>query len=109
MIVRLGSTPYQQGLIHRDPRFFPEPERFDPERWNIDRRQICHAEGNSLCASIISTISYLLLFPSTTSYKYTLLKSPQDFLPPNGIHVGDSPEGVAVNLSRTMAIILYLL
>ena len=34
-----GSTVLMsQYLIHRDPRFFPEPERFDPERWNIDRR-----------------------------------------------------------------------
>ncbi len=34
-----GSTILMsQYLIHRDPRFFPEPERFDPERWNIDRR-----------------------------------------------------------------------
>ena len=34
-----GSTVLMsQYLIHRDPRFFPEPERFNPERWNIDRR-----------------------------------------------------------------------
>lgn len=34
-----GSTILMsQYLVHRDPRFFPEPERFNPERWNIDRR-----------------------------------------------------------------------
>jgi cytochrome P450 len=24
--------------MHRDPRFFPEPERFNPERWNSETR-----------------------------------------------------------------------
>jgi cytochrome P450 len=38
-IIPAGSTVLMsQYLIHRDPRFFPEPERFNPERWNIDRR-----------------------------------------------------------------------
>jgi cytochrome P450 len=26
-----------QWLTQRDPRFFPDPERFDPERWREDR------------------------------------------------------------------------
>jgi len=34
-----GSTILMsQYLVHRDPRFFPEPERFSPERWNSDTR-----------------------------------------------------------------------
>jgi cytochrome P450 len=34
-----GSTVLMsQYLIHRDPRFFPEPERFNPERWTRETR-----------------------------------------------------------------------
>jgi cytochrome P450 len=34
-----GSTLLMsQYLMHRDPRFFPEPERFNPERWNSEAK-----------------------------------------------------------------------
>lgn len=35
--VRAGTNVFiLQWITHRDPRFFPEPERFDPERWRVD-------------------------------------------------------------------------
>ncbi|WP_370944754.1 cytochrome P450 [Amycolatopsis sp. cg5] len=44
--VRLGTTVVPAGAtvvyslyaLHRDPRFYPEPERFDPDRWTPPAR-----------------------------------------------------------------------
>ena len=34
-VISAGSSILMsQYLMHHDPRYFPEPERFDPERWN---------------------------------------------------------------------------
>ena len=33
-----SSILMSQYLMHHDPRYFPEPERFDPERWNPQER-----------------------------------------------------------------------
>ncbi len=45
--VRLGRVELPAGaeivyspyLLHHDPRWFPEPTRFDPERWSPERRR----------------------------------------------------------------------
>jgi len=35
-----GTTVFlMQWIVHRDPRFFPEPERFRPERWGDESMQ----------------------------------------------------------------------
>jgi cytochrome P450 len=37
LLIPKGSYVHvSQFLMHRDPRYFPEPERFDPERWGAD-------------------------------------------------------------------------
>jgi cytochrome P450 len=37
-VVPGGADIYMsQYVVHHDPRFFPDPFRFDPERWNEDR------------------------------------------------------------------------
>jgi cytochrome P450 len=33
LIPRRSVVIMSQYIVHRDPRFFPEPERFEPERW----------------------------------------------------------------------------
>jgi cytochrome P450 len=35
--LRAGTSVFiSQWITHRDERFFPEPERFDPDRWKDD-------------------------------------------------------------------------
>ncbi len=38
-VIRKGTQIFlTQWVTHQDPRFFPEPQRFDPDRWSPGRR-----------------------------------------------------------------------
>ena len=34
-----ASVVMSQWIMHRDPRYFPNPEQFDPERWSTESVQ----------------------------------------------------------------------
>jgi cytochrome P450 len=34
-----GNVVMSQWIMHRDPRYFPDPEKFDPDRWLPERLQ----------------------------------------------------------------------
>jgi cytochrome P450 len=48
-----GSIVFvSQAVTHRDPRYFPDPERFDPERWRDGERRpgfLPFGDGPRLC------------------------------------------------------------
>lgn len=41
-IPRGSQVVFSQWLLHRDPRYWPEPERFDPDRWQPERQRQHH-------------------------------------------------------------------
>jgi cytochrome P450 len=76
-----------QWLTHRDPRFFPDPERFDPERWRTDpvrSGQIPRfayfpfGGGPRVCigAGFAMLEATLLLATIAQGYRFTLLPDP---------------------------------
>ena len=76
-----------QWLTHRDPRFFPEPTRFDPERWRSDPirtgglPRFCYfpfGGGPRVCigAGFAMMEATLLLATIAQRYRFTLLPDP---------------------------------
>lgn len=76
-----------QWLTHRDPRFFPEPLRFDPERWRSDPIRsgllprfsyFPFGGGPRVCigAGFAMMESTLLLATIAQRYRFTLLPTP---------------------------------
>jgi cytochrome P450 len=76
-----------QWLTHRDPRFFPEPLRFDPERWRSDPIRsgllprfsyFPFGGGPRVCigAGFAMMETTLLLATIAQRYRFTLLPAP---------------------------------
>lgn len=76
-----------QWLVHRDPRFFPEPLRFDPERWRVDPVRAGRIPrfayfpfggGPRVCigAGFAMMEATLLLATIAQGYRFTLLPDP---------------------------------
>jgi cytochrome P450 len=74
-------------LVHRDPRFFPDPLRFDPERWRTDPVRTGRIPrfayfpfggGPRVCigASFAMMEATLLLATIAQRYRFTLLPDP---------------------------------
>lgn len=77
-----------QWLAHRDPRFFPDPLRFDPERWRVDPVRTGRIPrfayfpfggGPRVCigAGFAMMETTLLLATIAQRYRFTLLPDPR--------------------------------
>jgi cytochrome P450 len=86
--VRKGTNVFLlQWLTHRDPRFFPDPHRFDPERWRVDPIRTGRIPrfayfpfggGPRVCigAGFAMMETTLLLATIAQRYRFTLLPKP---------------------------------
>jgi len=86
--IRAGTNVFiLQWLTHHDPRFFPDPERFDPERWRVDPVKsgriprfayFPFGGGPRVCigAGFAMMEATLLLATIAQRYRFTLLPDP---------------------------------
>jgi cytochrome P450 len=86
--IRAGTNVFiLQWITHRDPRFFPDPERFDPERWRVDPVRsgriprfayFPFGGGPRVCigAGFAMMETTLLLAAIAQRYRFTLLPDP---------------------------------
>lgn len=80
-----------QYVVHRDPRFYPDPERFDPERWRDGEREkrpkfsyFPFGGGARLCIGERFAWTELILVLATLSQKWS-------FRPVSNEPVGTKP------------------
>jgi cytochrome P450 len=82
--IRAGTAVlFSQWVLHRDPRFFAEPERFDPERWTDDRAAqlprgayFPFGAGPRLCIGNTFALMQATLLLATIAQRFRLAPAP---------------------------------
>ena len=90
--VRLGGVGMPEGTevtisphaLHHDPRWFPDPHRFDPDRWAPDRVQdvprgafIPFGAGNRMCVGNAFALTEMAVTVATIASRWRLVPVPE--------------------------------
>jgi cytochrome P450 len=77
-----------QWVVHRDPRFWPDPERFDPTRWLSDAKErprfayFPFGGGNRVCIGESFAWAEAMLVLATIAQRWTLALDPAHVVEP---------------------------
>ncbi|MBB4904422.1 cytochrome P450 [Actinophytocola algeriensis] len=90
--VRLGGVALPAGTevtisphaLHHDPRCFPDPRRFDPDRWTPDRAKevprgafIPFGAGNRMCVGNAFALTEMVVTVATIASRWRLVPVPE--------------------------------
>lgn len=95
-----------QWVVHRDPRFWPDPERFDPERWlsdGTDRPRFAYfpfGGGNRVCIGESFAWAEAILVLATLAQRWTLTLDPDHAVEPHPLITLRTRYGVRGTPSR---------
>jgi cytochrome P450 len=115
--LKKGSTVFiSPYVVHHDPRWYPEPERFLPERWANDfEKSIPHyaylpfGGGPRFCIGTNFAMMEIRLVLATIAQRYRLAVAPGEDVrpgamltlrPQNGLRMMLHPRTAAVNVER---------